>query len=209
MNLLFLVQSTKTWNGEKYKSTIETDVSGQRIVRDVTTQENKPLSKNVINIIGGKTAAALQNSQRADPKKIFTESLWTSLFPLMLSHSFEKDIKFRYVGKAKSNDKTANIVDVNPSNGKIYRLLFDSETNYLLILIVSFKETNERFVGDVETKYYFSERELIGGVLIPRKIKVERKSTPEGKPPVIRFSNIEIVDFKINPTLDEKLFNIK
>jgi hypothetical protein len=202
-------QITKTWDGEKYKSISESEFSGRRMVRDTTNEENKTISKNVSDVIGKKTAAALQNSLKADPKSIFTDSLWTSFFPLILSHPFEKNIEFKYVGKAKSNDKTANVIEVKPSNGKTYQLLFDSETNYLLMMIVSFKETNDRFVGDVEAKYYFSERELIGGVLIPKKIKVEEKATPEGKSPVVKFSNIEILDFKLNPKLDEKIFEIK
>lgn len=126
-----------------------------------------------------------------------------------MSHPFEKTVKFEYVGKAKSNDRMANVIDVKPANGKTYRLLLDSETNYLLMMIVSFKENNDRFVGDIEAKYYFSERELTGGLLIPKKIKVEEKITPDGKPPVVRFSNIEILDFKLDPKFDEKIFEIK
>lgn len=202
-------QLTRTWNGKKYKSISEIDLLGKRTVRDTTNENSKPISKNVSDVIGKKTAAALENSRKADPKNILIESLWTSVFPLILSHPFENNIKFEYVGKAKSNDKTANVIDVKPANGKTYRLLFDSETNYLLMMIVSFKETNDRFVGDVEEKYYFSERELTAGVLIPKKIKVEKKATPEGKSPVVKFSNIEILDFKLNPKFDEKIFEIK
>ncbi len=205
----YLAQLTRTWNGEKYKSTLETEFSGQRIITDNTVQENRTQSKNVSNVLGKKTTAALQNPQRVNPKNIFMDSLWTSLLPLILSHPFEKNTEFKYVGKAKSNDKTADVVDVKPADGKTYRLLFDAETNYLLMLIVSHKETNERFVGDVEAKYYFSERELIGGVLIPKKIKVEKKATPVGKSPITGFSNIEILDFQINPKLKEKIFEIK
>ena len=204
-----LSQLTRTWNGKKYKSISEIDLLGKRTVTDMTARENKPISKNVSDVIGKKTAAALENSRKADPKNIFTESLWTSVFPLILSHPFENNIKFEYVGKAKSNDKTANVIDVKTADGKTYRLLFDSETNYLLMMIVSFRETNDRFVGDIENKYYFSERELTGGLLIPKKIKVEEKSTPEGKSPVVKFLNIEIVDFKLNPKFDEKIFEIK
>jgi outer membrane lipoprotein-sorting protein len=203
-------QLNRTWNDGKYKSIYESEsASGQRTVKDMTAEENKPLSENVRNVIGKQTAATLQNARKADPKNIFTESLWISFFPLILSHPFEKNIEFKYVGKAKSNDKTANVIDVKPSNGKTYRLLFDSETNYLLMMIVSHKETNERFVGDVEEKYYFSERELIGGTLIPKKIKVEKKATPVGKSPITGFSNIEILEFKLNPKLDDKIFSIK
>lgn len=202
-------QLTRTWNGKMFKSIGETEFSGQRIVRDTTNEENKTVSKTVSEVIGKKTAAALQNARKADPKNIFTESLWTSFFPLILSHPFEKTVKFEYVGKAKSNDRMANVIDVKPANGKTYRLLLDSETNYLLMMIVSFKENNDRFVGDIEAKYYFSERELTGGLLIPKKIKVEEKITPDGKPPVVRFSNIEILDFKLDPKFDEKIFEIK
>ncbi len=203
-------QLTRTWNEDKYKSTFEMESSsGQRTVKDITASENKPVSKAVSDVLGKKTTTALQNSQKADPKKIFMNSLWTSLFPLILSHPFEKNIEFKYVGKAKSNDKMANVVDVKPADGKTYRLLFDTETSYLLMMIVSHKETNERFVGDVEAKYYFSERELINGVLIPKKIKVEQKATASGQPPTTGFSNIEILEFKLNPEFKKDLFEIK
>jgi hypothetical protein len=206
----FFYRLTRTWSDEKYKSISESEsASGQRTVRDMTELENKPVSKNVSDVLGKKTTAALQNAQKADPKNVLKESLWTSLFPLILSHPFEKKIEFKYVGKAKSNDKTANVVDVKPANGKTYRLLFDTETNYLLMMIVSHKETNDRFVGDVEAKYYFSERELINGILIPKKIKVEQKATVSGQPPVTGFSNIEILEFKLNPEFKKDLFEIK
>lgn len=209
-DLPFFSWLTRTWNGEKYKSMFESEsASGQRTIKDVTAQENKPLSKSVSDVIGKKTTAALENSRKADPKNIFTESLWTSLFPLILSHPFEKNIEFKYVGKAKSNDKTANVIEVKPANGKTYRLLFDTETNYLLMMIVSHKEINDRFVGDVEEKYYFSERELTNGLLIPKKIKIEKKATPKGESPVVKFFNVEIVDFKLNPKFSEKIFEIK
>lgn len=202
-------QLTRIWNGKKYRSISETELSGRRTIRDTTNEDSKLISKKVTDVIGKKSAAALENARKADPKNIFTESLWTSVFPLVLSHPFEKNIKFEYVGKAKSGETTANVIDVKPANGKTYRLLFDSETNYLLMMIVSHKETNDRFVGDVEEKYYFSEHKLIDGLLIPKKIKVEKKATPKGESPVVKFFNIEILDFKINPKFDEKIFEIK
>jgi hypothetical protein len=206
----FFFRLTRTWSDEKYKSISELEsASGQRNIRDMTELENKPLSTVVSKALGKKTTETQQNAQKADPKNILIDSLWTSLFPLILSHPFEKKIEFKYVGKAKSNYKTANVVDVKPANGKTYRLLFDTETNYLLMMIVSHKESNERFVGDVEEKYYFSERELINGILIPKKIKVEKKATPEGKVAITGFSNIEILEFKINPEFKKDLFDIK
>ncbi len=209
-NSPFFSRLTRTWNGEKYKSIFESkSSSGQRTIRDHTALESKPLSTAVGNVISKETAEALERSRRSDPKNILKKSLWTSLFPLILSHPFEKNIEFNYVGKAESEGKTANVVEVKPIGGTTYRLFFDTETNYLLMMITSEKVNNGRFVGDVETKYYFSERELIDGILIPKKIKVEKKATPEGKAPIARYSVFEILDFKLNPTLDEKKFRIK
>jgi hypothetical protein len=39
--LPYLAQLTRTWNGEKYKSTLETESSGQRTITDNTVQENR------------------------------------------------------------------------------------------------------------------------------------------------------------------------
>ena len=135
--------------------------------------------------------------------------MWTELFPLILAHPFEKDLNFNYIGKAKANNVTANVVDFKPKNGKNYRLLFDAETNYLLMMIVNYKRDDPFFIGDVETKYYYSERELSGDILIPKKIKVENKQTAAGQKPKIGFQNIEILEFKFNPELKESLFEIK
>jgi len=209
-NSPFFSQSTRTWNGEKYKSTYESESSsGQRIIRDFTAMEKKPLPLAVGNVISKETATALERSRKSDKKNILKKSLWTSLFPLIFSHPFEKNIEFKYVGKAKSDGKTASVVEVKPIGGKTYRLFFDTETNYLLLMITSEKLKNGRLVRDFETKYYFSERELIDGVLIPKKIKIEKKITFKGKAPIVQFFIIEILDFKLNPTLDEKGFDIK
>lgn len=209
MDSPFFSRLTRTWSGEKYKSISESESAGQRTVKDVTVEETKPISVAVSDVIGKKAATAFQEAKKIDPKTIYADSLWTSLFPLVLSHPFEKNIEFKYAGKAKSNDKTANVIDVKSTGGKTYRMLFDSETSYLLMMIVSSRESNPRFTGNVETKYYFSERELTGGVLIPKKIKIEEKITPDGKPTVLKYSNIEVVDFKLNPKFDEKTFAIK
>ncbi len=205
-NSPIFLQLTRTWEGEKYKSILESETaSGRRTIRDITAREKKPISLAVDNVVSKETAKALERSRRSDPKNVLKKSLWTSLFPLIFSHPFEKNIEFEYVGKAKSDGKTANVVDVKPAGKKTYRLVFDTETNLLLLMIVSENVKTESWVGDLEIKYYFSGRERVDGVLIPKKIKVERKATPKGKAPDVRFTIIEILDFKLNPALDEKI----
>lgn len=205
--------STQTWNGEKYKSFLEIDMLGQRIVKDNTNADRDSSRNKDFGILEGKIdkdkLAAFKNTRRLDPKVILLEEMWTQLFPLILTHPFEKDVKFNYIGKAKANNITANVVDFKPKNGKSYRLLFDTETNYLLMMIVTYKRNDPFFVGDQEMKYYFSNRELTGDILIPKKIKVENKQTAPGKPPKITFSNIDILEFKLNPELKQSMFEIK
>lgn len=205
----FVSQATKTWNGGKYKSIFEAEMSGQRIVKDDSNPEKIKMSKSLESVLGKDKAAVLNNIERPDPKKILKESIWTELFPLILNHPLEPKLEFNYVGKAKSNDKIAKVVDVQSEDGKTYRLLFDTETNYLLMMIVNFKVNKPDFTGDIETKYYFSERKTVAGIMIPKKIKVEDKSTAKGQPSVIKFRNIEILEFKINPEFKKDLFDIK
>jgi hypothetical protein len=202
-------QSFKTWNGEKYKSIFETEILGRKIVKDDTNAENVKPSKSVVAVLGKENTALFENIKRVDPKESLKESMWTELFPMIFSHPLEPKLEFQYVGKAKSNDKIANVTDVKSANGKTYRLLFDSETNYLLMMIVSFKRTDQFFTGDQEMKYYFSQRETVDGILIPRKVKVENKQTAKGQPSKTSFLNLEILEFKINPEFKKDLFEIK
>lgn len=201
--------STKTWNGEKYKSFYEMNFGGQRIVKDDTNLDRNNTLKKAEGIIAKDKLEVLKNAPRLDPKDVLVESMWTELFPLILTHPFEPNLKFNFVGKAKANGITANVVDFKPKNGKSYRLLFDTETNYLLMMIVNYKRSDPFFTGDVEIKYYFSDRELTEGVSIPRKIKVENKRTASGQPPKIDYSNIDILEFKLNPEFKKEMFEIK
>ncbi len=209
----FLFTSTKTWNGEKYKSFFEMEFMGQKTIKDDTNADGDSDRNKAFGVLEGKIAkdklAVLKNAKRPDPKKSLIESMWTELFPLILTHPFEKDVKFNYVGKAKANNLTANVVDFKPKNGKSYRLLFDAETDYLLMMIVNYKRNDPFFVGEQEMKYYFSNRELTSGVLIPKTIKVENKQIAAGQPPKITYSNIDVLEFKFNPEFKESLFEIK
>lgn len=209
----FFFISTKTWNGGKHKSVSEMNILGERIVKDDTNTDRDSGKNKDHGTLKGKIdkdkLALLNNLPRIDPKKALLEEMWTQLFPLILTHPFEKDVKFDYIGKAKANGVTASVVDFKPKNGKSYRLLFDAETDYLLMVIVNYKRNDQFFVGDQEMKYYFSNRELIDGVLIPKTIKVENKRVAAGQPPKIDYSNIEVLEFKFNPEIKESVFEIK
>lgn len=201
--------STKTWNGEKYKSISEMEFMEKKTIKDDTNLDRKETLKKAEGIIDKDKLEVLKNAPKLDPKDVLKESMWTELFPLILTHPFEQNLKFNYVGKAKANGITANVVDFKPKNGKSYRLLFDTETNYLLMMIVNYKRSDPFFTGDVETKCYFSNRESAGDILMPKTIKVENKRTAPGQPPKIDYSNIDILEFELNSEFKKEVFEIK
>lgn len=210
-------ESTSIWNQSKYKSFIVLEMLGERYFKDTTNSEERSLSDDSMKVLEGRIdKEKLENLKKAssikrpDPKQSFYEKLWTDFFPMTFSHPFEKDLNFVFIGKAQTVDKTANIVDLNPTNGKKYRLLFDAETNDLLMMIVRYKREDLYFIGDVETKYYFSNRKKMGGIVVPLTIKAETKLTPLGnKETKLLFQLKDIEEFKINPELKESLFEIK
>lgn len=211
MDESFNSKSTSTWNGTKFRKISEFEMFGQRTVKDITNADSQ--TKENLKALEGKIDKEkldnLKNFRKKDPKEDLSDNFWVKLFPLILKHPFEQNLDFKYVGKAESAGKFANVVDVKSKNGRTYRLLFDSETNYLLMMVVKYNIAEGTFDGDYEVKYYFSNRELVDNVLIPRTIKVEQKVTAAGKEPRISYSNIDIVEFKLNPEFKKDMFEIK
>jgi hypothetical protein len=202
----FPSKTRNLWNGAKHKRLSEFEAMGQIVVRDTTDSSQNGES---LKLLEGKTdkekLEMLKKARAKDPKENFYNQIWFGLFPLVLSNPFEPNLEFKYVGKAQSSNQTANVVDVKAKNGKSYRLLFDSQTNYLLMMIENYKGDD----GDYEIKYYYSNREKVNNVLIPKKIKVESKFTSTGKEPRISYSTIDVLEFKLNPELKESIFEIK
>lgn len=201
----FFSKITNIWNGEKYKALSEVDMLGTRTVRDTTNLRNtKEILKNFEGKIGKEKLEKLRKVGETDPKDNVYNRIWTDFFPLTLIHPFEQKLEFTYAGKAESSNRTANIVDTKSANNKSYRLLFDSETNHLLMMIVSY----QGFDGDYETKYYYSNRESAGGILIPKKIKAEHKFTPTGAASKISYLNIDVEEFSLKPEFKPNLFDV-
>lgn len=200
------LESTETsiWNGEKYKKLLEiVTFDGRRNTQDVTNQEwGSSLGKFVKD---SETLEKIKKARAAiNPKVRMNDNLWNEIFPLILTHPFETQVEFKYVGKAESANREANIVDTTSQGGRAIRFFFDSKTNQLLMMI----EKYNFFDGDYETKYYYSNRELVDNVLIPKKIKVEYRFTPTGKDTKVTYKYIDVVEFKINPKFKPNLFDV-
>lgn len=208
--------STSIWNGTQYKAIVDAEMLGQRSVTDITKSSlNSSLDSEIVDKIGNKIgkekAEQLKRYRKKDPKEqFFLNNIWQGFFPLTLIQPFEKNLEYKYVGKAKSGSQVANVVDVTSPSGIAYRLLFDSETNYLLMMMENHEGRSMSGVdGTYETKLYFSERKTIDNVLIPTKIKIERKFTPKiGKEPKLFYEKIDIEEFSLNPEFKQGIFSV-
>lgn len=195
--------ATSLWNGEKYKKLFESvSIDGRRILSDVT----KPRDFSNLSKVT-KDSKILENIKKVsetDPKEKLNNDLWNKVFPLILMHPLSPNAEFKYIGIAKAANGEANVVDTTSESGRLIRLLFDSKTNQLLLLIEKFKG----FDGDYENNYYYSNREIVDKILIPKKIKVENKFTPTGKDTRITYQYIDVVEFKINPKFKPNFFDV-
>lgn len=199
----FESKATSIWNGEKYKKLFENvTFDGQRSVRDVT---NKKLNDNFLKMAkDDENREKMKKAMSIDPRERLNNDLWSDVFPFILIQPLEKQAEFKYIGKTKSADREANVVDTTTKSGRSIRLVFDSETKFLLLMI----EKYQGFDGDYETKYYYSDRESVDNVLIPKKIKVEHRFTPTGKDTKVTYYYNDILEFKINPKFKSNLFDI-
>lgn len=199
--------TTKIWNGAKYKAISEAEILGQRTVVDIT---NTSLNSEFLEKIGrGKTNTSYV---KRDSKEAFYDlNIWRVFFPLVLIQPFEPNLEFKFIGKAQSGSRFANVVEAKPLKGNTYRLFFDSETQHLLMMMQSYQGENTLTgeKGLYERKYYYSNREKMGDLLIPKTIKTEYKFTPDGKEPKVSYDTTEILEFQVNPELKENLFEIK
>lgn len=197
----FTTTKTSIWNEKRFKQTTETELNGIRKISDTTNSismdsANKTLGRTKLNMIGIKPP---------DPKIVFINKLWDVVFPLILMDPIERQTKFEYIGRAQAGEQIASVVETKSASGRVFQLLFDEKTSNLLMTI----EKSKTSKGDSEVRYYYSDREKKDNVLIPTKIKIEYKFTPNaGEPPKIFYVYIDIVSFELNPEVKPELFKV-
>jgi hypothetical protein len=128
----FESKSTSIWNGEKYKKLSEfVSPDGQRTVKDVT---NNDLSSNLGKYVkDNETLEKFKKVVAVDPKEKLNNELWNEIFPLILTHPFKTKAEFKFVRKAKSADREANVVDTTSVSGRSIRLVFDSKNKSITV----------------------------------------------------------------------------
>lgn len=128
------------------------------------------------------------------------------LFPLLLDTTWMNGRPLIYIGKADTGGARADILEVKTDTGRQTRYYFDEKTHLLLMM------TDEVSRGNLSSRLssYFSDYQLVDGLLMAKKIYTETETTDEkeiemaGK--VLKASNktrtireIDVKEFKLNP----------
>ena len=192
---------TSIWNEKKFGQTSETEINGERSVRDTT----KGISVEMLNSLLDQTNLKKADIKLIDPKVESIGDVWRLIFPLIFINPFESQTKFEYIGRAQAGEQTANLVETKSPGGHSVQLFFDEKTNFLLLMIEKYNESGK----DFENKYYYTDRQKMGGLLIPTKVKVERKVTPTGQSSRTAFEYINIESIEVNPAIKPETFKIK
>lgn len=139
-----------------------------------------------------------------DPKKIKEQNVanlkyvaFTSIFPILFK--FEDNLKFSYVGVAKSKNQEANVIETGLSDQYKIKIFFDSKTNLPIMLIADFYD--EILKKDIEQKFFYSDFKEENQLFYAHKIIIQENNE------VVEEREIKTVT--LNPDLKSDFFEIK
>ena len=123
-----------------------------------------------------------------------------ALLPIIIDFAFIPT-EFRYLGVARAENSTADVIEAKLSNGKNFKLLFDKKTNRLVMMLLTYIDDGKQ----QNRKFYFSNYKKHNGLMIPHKIIMTGIST--------RNTNIyvekNLIKFESNPKFKPETFEIK
>ena len=158
----------------------------------------------------------------ADPTPLIRADFYRTLLGILPVAQGVSGLTFTHAGQAESNDGTADVLDVKGENFTA-RLFVDSKTHLPLMLTYMapqpmraftrrpddtpetirkrFEEERAKPPQMVENTVFFSDHKKVNGVMLPHRLtrSVDGKTTEE----------IEIKNYKANPTLDPQMFEKK
>lgn len=196
----------KIINGNKYSDDSELIVNGETYSTRRMGRPQLPtkMPAYIEEAVSKEKAEYLKKNPDELNKIFMEESLWSNVFPILLTNPLNQDVKYEYVGKAESAGKRADIVDVKSNFYRKIRLFFDENTHLLLMMT----KTLDRAKSTFTEKYYFSDYQLTGGLLVPKIIKKESEnvSTDGSGKKTYGPYQIFIREIKINSNLKPSLF---
>ena len=112
--------------------------------------------------------------------------------------------EFTYVGEAKADGKTADVLDAKMSNGFATRLFIAQQTHQLLMLTYQMKmpkQEAQASVSEAEMRWVVSDYRNVNGINLPHRLTKSINGQAMGE--------VEIHKVKVNPSLKPSKFEKK
>lgn len=199
-------------DGERFSTASDTVIDGKAF--DMKEILNAPYLPETVK------KQMKEAMEKAKPtKEMIQNGASNVLFTILLSPLWGDDKTFVYVGKAEAGDGggRADVLEIESNTGRQSRWFFDEKTHLLLMIT---DEISKNGI-DAKTTQYFSDYQLIEGLLIAKKINAEtesvsnmpemeimgRKMKMSGKSKSVTETIVK--EFKINPTFKAETFAVK
>lgn len=192
----FKFEITTIVNNDQAKRDTKTFVNGQKLdVGKLPSLEKTAFTKE------GSAKSPLSDLLNIS-RAVVDKEVRSSLFPILLFNPLGKELKFKYIGIAKADEKQADVlelIDDSSETGAVKqttRYFFDSESHLLMLVI------NTNSAEDIEktTSTYLSDHKSINGILVPTKIKEETK--------IISKKTIEVMGMKSTGSEQTKITDL-
>lgn len=186
---------------DKIRGKMEASYPSNQEILDRTLNGGRFARKSEVLVDGKPINFASNLGPKSEQEQIaeFKNSVFLTVFPIILDYSWYSPIGFRYIGVGEAKDTKADVIETMLSDGAKYRFFFDQQTHLLLLLIETWtsKSTNK----EIERKYFFSDYRTEDGMLVAHKIVTEtNKEVTEER---------ELNRLQINPTFKPDYFAVK
>ena len=175
-------------NGEKLFAKWEKSENGEFV------DFNDSNKKNGLPILDYKSAIS---------KTFFSETNWSEIFPLLLYNYWDQSTKFSYLGKVELPKGKLDVIALVNNSQTFTKLYFDEKTH--LLSAISQTKADKTWMRRV----FYENFEEKGGILLPHSINSETKSKQTDGLTLTVLGETTLANFKINPTLNPKDFEIK
>lgn len=200
-------KTIRVFKGGKYAEDSEMIINGEPMsMRSIGAPAYKPKIPQYIEETLPKERVEYLKKNPDELNKLFMEeTFWSNVFPILLINPLNADIKYEYVGKAESAAQRADVVDVKSNFFRKIRLFFDENTHLLLMLTKELNSTKSVYTE----KYYFSDYQLMNGLLIAKTVKRESELAFKDGSGKKNYGLKEVVikEIKINSNLKAGLFS--
>lgn len=203
-------------NGEKVNIESGGTVNGQKIDINRNRKSLEGIGKQLgINDTDTNTGLPVFSGT-----KMFSVAVG-AFHPILLRRPGLENWRFRYVGRAKADGITADVVEYvseKPIEGNATsttRYFFNSENSQLLL--ITSDSSND--LAETRTSTYYSEHKLMGGLKIPTKIKIEQETVMRKKMKILgmivtsnmstKITDLTVDEFEINGNIPPEIFEIK